>query len=125
MNESQNFENGQPQWSGQSAWQVPPPPKRETLPAGRRETIFAAFLLIFSVLTVNSLVYAGMYLGFSLGFCGILLLSFVYMTGKGMKPGVYSFFCAGASFVLAASILWSNNGILTLGFFLLAVFSWF
>ena len=125
MNESQNFENGQPQWSGQSAWQVPPPPKRETLPAGRRETIFAAFLLIFAVLTVNSLVYAGMYLGFSLGFCGILLLSFVYMTGKGMKPGVYSFFCAGASFVLAASILWSNNGILTLGFFLLAVFSWF
>lgn len=126
MNESQNFQNGAPQWSGQNAWQSPPPPpKRETLSAGRREVIFAALLILFSVFTMNALIYTGPYLGFALGFCGILLLSFVYMAGKSMKPSVYGFFCAGASFVLAASILWNNNGILTLGFFLLAIFSWF
>lgn len=125
MNESQNYQNGQSQWSGQSAWQVPPPPKRETLLAGGRERIFAALLVVFAILTANSLFYAGMYLGFSLGVCGILLLSFAYMAGKGMKPSFYGFFCAAAAFVLAASMLWNHNGILTLGFFLLAMLSWF
>lgn len=126
MNESQNFQNGASQWNGQNAWQSPPPPpKRETLSAGRREVIFAALLIIFSVFTTNSLLCAGPYIGFAFGLCGILLLSFVYMVGKGTKPSVYGFFCTCASFVLAASVLWNNNGILTLGFLLLALFGWF
>lgn len=77
------------------------PPPLLTFPMEKRELILALVTLLFSLLLCNSLIYAGLNLGFALGTIGLIGSGFFYLRSHGHVPSLY---CAGV-FLLCVVIL--------------------
>lgn len=70
------------------------PPDQPQEPAafdtGKRELVFAAFMLLFSWGLCNSFLYGGTNLGFGICAAGCILCSFLYLLCSGYRPTPYS-----------------------------------
>ncbi len=76
----------------------------------KREVIFGLLTLIFGILTANSVLFAGFYLGFTI-FAGLALLSGIaYLLTRGGKLRGYSGSLLALSLVIIASFARSDDG---------------
>ena len=66
------------------------PPPRYVFPLGKKELLFTASVLLFSLLLCNCMIYAGADLGFALGMGGILISTGLYLRSCGHKPDGYT-----------------------------------
>ena len=74
-----------------------------TFTTGKKEIIFAVCLLFSGLLTVNSALFGGLNLGFSLGVCLCILCSFCYLYSRSRKAGAYPVAMLVLSLILGAS----------------------
>ena len=108
----------QPQWQPPVNW----PPAPRVYPAGRREVGFALVMLVFAVFLCNSVLFAGLHLGFAIAAAGVSVTSFVYLLACGHRPTIYSTVLTVLSVVIAAGFSRSDDGFVkfVMGIFLFA-----
>ncbi len=85
-------------------------PPRPALPTGKRELIFGALTLLLGIMTVNSVFFAGLNLGFAV-FAGLALLTAVaYLMSRGGKLTGYSTSLLALSMIIIASFARGDDG---------------
>lgn len=88
------------------------PPPRYIFPMGKPELVFAAGILLFSLLLCNSLMFAGINLGFALGAAGTILCTLGYLLRRGHRPDRYTAALMVLSLVITAALPRSDDGTL-------------
>lgn len=88
------------------------PPPRYVFPMGKSELLFGVGILLFSLLLCNSLVMAGLNLGFAVGAAGILGCTYAYLRSRGHRPDWYAAALLILSLVITAAFPRSDDGIL-------------
>ena len=90
---------------------VPPalPKKPELFPAGKREFIFGALILLLGWLLVNSVWFGGFNLGAAIALWGIICVSAGYLMLQGHKLTVYTGILLGLDLVICGSFARSND----------------
>lgn len=85
------------------------PTPRHVFPMGKRELLFAAAILFFSLIACNCLIYAGVNLGFAVGIIGILTGTWLYLRSCGHKTDRYTTALLVLSLLIAAAFARSAN----------------
>lgn len=89
------------------------PPPRYVFPMGKRELLFAAGILLFSVILCNCLFYApGIGLVFGLSAAGILVSTFLYLRICGHRADRYTTALLALSLLLTAVLPLSDDSVL-------------
>lgn len=78
-------------------------PAAPFFPTGRREMVFACFILIWGLLTCNCVLYGGLNLGFAIGAAAVIVTSAAYLLYSGCRLTAYSAALLGLSLAIAAS----------------------
>ena len=85
-------------------------PAAPFFPSGKKELIFAAFILVCGCLVCNSVFFAGLHLGFAI-FCSLGILgSVLYLCLRGHRLTLYPGLLLFMSLVLSASFARSDDG---------------
>ena len=103
--------------------QIPVPPIQPEIKktASARDMVFALICLVVSIVSVDFLLWAGAGIGISVCAALILLVSIVFLAGKGMKISFYSIVLSALYLSLSASLTFSDGGFLKfLALFLMA-----
>lgn len=85
------------------------PSRRKAFPAGKKEFIFGALILLLGWLFLNSIWFGGFNLGAAVSLGGIVLLSMIYLLTKGHKLTVYSGILLALSLVICGSFARSDD----------------
>lgn len=88
----------------------PEPAKRPAFPMGRRELVFAAGAILFSLLLCNSLFFCGVNLGVGVAALGLMGCTFFYLLRSGRRPDRYTAVLLILCALIAASFLRSDDG---------------
>lgn len=86
------------------------PPPRYVFPLGKRELVFAAGILLSSMLLCNGLLYGGANLAFAAGLTGIQLSTFFYLRSHGHRGGRYTGILLILSLAITAAFPRSADG---------------
>lgn len=78
--------------------------------AGKKELIFAALVVVWSLLLCNSIYAGGFRLGFGIGAAGLILSAAGYLWSLGFRGGVYAGALLGCSVAIALGFGWSGDG---------------
>ncbi len=101
----------------------PWPPANPPFPAGKREFIFAAGVLLAACFLCNSIFYAGLNLGFAIFAGCAILCSEVYLLCCGCKPTFYTGILLVCSLIITASFARSDDGLVKFVLFCFLLFS--
>lgn len=86
-----------------------PEPQNKWLPAGNRELIFGLFAVLLGLFTANMIIFGGCRLGFAIGGCLSICLSWWYLRRSGCKGSGYTTALLVLSLVIAAGFAWSSD----------------
>lgn len=86
------------------------PPVKTFFPTGKKEAVFAGFILLVALALCNFTIWGGFNLGFSIAAAVCILCITGYLLMAGCKPTAYSMTLIGLSTVIAASFGRSDDG---------------
>ena len=86
-----------------------PEPERKFLPAGNRELIFGLFAVLIGLFAANMLLFGGFRLGFAIGGCLSVCLSWGYLHRSGCKGDGYTNAILVLCLLIAAGFGWSSD----------------
>ena len=89
-----------------------PAPPKPSFPMEKRELIFGAMTIVFSLLMCNCLLFAGANLGFAVGMIGAIICSTAYLCSRGYRPDWYAGSLLGLSVLIAAAFARSSDNAL-------------
>ncbi len=95
-----------------------PAPHLKWLPAGNRELIFGLFAVLLGLFTANMVIFGGFRLGFAIGGCLSVALSWWYLRRSGCKGNGYTTAILVLSLVIAAGFGWSADSFVKCWLFL-------
>ena len=84
-------------------------PKRNWLPAGSRELLYAAVCLLLGLFAANMFFFGGLNLGYAIAASAVLIACRVYLSRSGCKGGRYANALLILSLVIAAGFGWSGD----------------
>ena len=91
-----------------------PEPERKFLPAGNRELVFGLFAILLGLFAANMVLFGGFRLGFAMGGCLSILLSWWYLRRCGCRGDGYTNAILALCLVIAAGFGWSGDGFVKL-----------
>lgn len=90
-------------------YQWTPAPKPENHPVGKRELCFAGCALLFSLLSVNGLLYGGINLVFAVGFAALILSVGGFLLRSQKRPTAYGVSLLALSMVIVVGFARSDD----------------
>lgn len=90
-----------------------PKKQRRLLPFEKKDGIFAIIILILSLFTVDSVLFSGYNLGFSVSFLLITVVCALYCRSKNEAPTLFSLFCFLSAVLTGASFTVFNDSFVT------------
>ena len=105
----------------QQNYDMPKTPRLPAFPTGKQEFLFLLLILVASWLLCNSVLFAGLNLGFAIFAGCAILLSAGYLLWHGHKLTVYSGLLLGISLVVCGSFARSDDGFVKFIMFLFLI----
>ena len=98
-----------------------PDPQPKWLPAGSRELIFGLFAVLLGLFTANMVIFGGFRLGFAIGGCLSICLSWWYLRRSGCRGSGYTTALLVLSMVITAGFAWSADSFVKSWLFLFLI----